>query len=351
MQTHSNHRIFLFILAALFVILVTASSIWTPPGEAPDETGHIARIDSFCVNLSEQELQSPPRHWKNEFHQPPLYYAILSPGQRIILGGSSGCVWEADPAFSFQVQGGRRYLPVAKECEKNVIFLRLLQIIFPVLTLVILYRMNRILANSNWAAFVATLLVMLNPQFLLLSSVVNNDNLMITAAALMTGLLIQNNKEWNVLRVFLIALVFAVGCMVKSSFLIFFVPMTLYLFVRKRFFSIGACFAWLIMICFSAVYYFSYVVKQPAIGPVSYTDLLKNPAWIGSCFISFWGKFGETQHLAPHRYVRVFSAPVNLGVCDPGEVDYSAWSGLSFHPASIHSGNCRRSHGSFSRHL
>lgn len=177
------------VLASYFA-LALAYSRTTPMLEGPDESGHLSYINHLVEHRQLPLLTSPIRGDAAERFQPPLYYAVMAGLLAVLHDGPVALSMEKDPSF-FEDGGNHitKFLPqpnVVRLSEANAFhLLRTVQILFGLLTLYFAYR-TAALALDAQAALAATVAAAGLPQFLFISSLLNNDNLAncLSAAAL-----------------------------------------------------------------------------------------------------------------------------------------------------------------------
>ena len=188
------------LLASCFALLALAYSTWLPLWEAPDEVAHFEYITDLLTggySLPRQQLDH-----LSEAHQPPLYYALAAPLVGLAdLKDPSGRV-QLNPMFPWAGRGGT---------DKNIA-LHGSRETFPYRGWALALRLARLLSvalgtasvgftiaiarlafpKHPWAAVAAGGFMAFCPQFLFMSGVVNNDNLLILAATV---------SVWQTLRI------------------------------------------------------------------------------------------------------------------------------------------------------
>ena len=177
------------VLLVIFCGLAIIYGVTVPLWEAPDEVGHFGYVLTLLRThkLPLQQLNEP-----GEAHQPPLYYVLAAlPASTANLDGTAH-LFRLNPEFLWAGQGGKdinislhgsiesfpfRGTALAFHLVRGVSILMGMATV--VLTLSIGWEVFR-----DWRAVGAlgAALVALNSQFLFISSVVNNDNLLIVLA-------------------------------------------------------------------------------------------------------------------------------------------------------------------------
>jgi 4-amino-4-deoxy-L-arabinose transferase-like glycosyltransferase len=201
----------------------------TPVLEKPDEGGHYG----YLLYLREQRTLPPMTRssgiWTREFKQPPLYYGVTAvltswlpntPDVRQSLADNP-YMWES-------VQGNRndnrnRYLHPP---DMTPLFLgaRLVSMLFGLGCMIAAYFLARLLFDKNTGVPIATaILVGFQPQFVYITTAINNDTATAFWGALIVTLLIYRLKRGNV-RLFagLMGGLLGLACLTKVSALVFF---------------------------------------------------------------------------------------------------------------------------------
>ncbi|USN53645.1 MAG: hypothetical protein H6760_00535 [Candidatus Nomurabacteria bacterium] len=140
---------FIVILTCLFFLFGVGFAIQTSTFNAPDERGHYLYVQYVHETglLPVLSADSPNK----EAHQPPLYY------------------WLSQPVFSLTQHWSER---------AQVLALRFWSLILSSGVVLLTYAaIRRLLPTRRLLAYLATVFVALNPQFLFMSSVINNDAL------------------------------------------------------------------------------------------------------------------------------------------------------------------------------
>lgn len=253
-------------LTGLYLSLALASLFVIPLWEAPDEPAHYIRIRSEArmmglVDAAEpnrwlfppgetplaghpgQTLQDREGFWKKgtvvsgyERHQPPGYYLLAAP----LLGLAAG---DAEPPFFFNHQyelqsgpvflhGADRDLPF-RTARRAVLLLRLLSVCFGACTVILVWQITGRLIPSGPGgasiALAAAALTALLPQFVFITSVINNDALAVMLSALFFTVLIRPPGTRPLLtpvRALVLTVILAAALLTEFS-LVFLLPSTL----------------------------------------------------------------------------------------------------------------------------
>jgi hypothetical protein len=209
-----GHRLSAILILVAFLALAIACGVVIPPFENLDEIEHFGAI-RHVAETGRLPVHGTPAaetyHYRQEASQPPLYY-LLSAGLVRLLGleadqetatvrpnpwvtcGFGGAspydnrtVFYHDPnREAFPWQGTYQMLHILR------IGSTLLQAVTVGLTYLLA---RRAFPNRRWIAPIAMAVVAFNPQFLLVASGVNNDNLITPMAALALLLLLDMLRE------------------------------------------------------------------------------------------------------------------------------------------------------------
>jgi 4-amino-4-deoxy-L-arabinose transferase-like glycosyltransferase len=190
----------LIALEVIFIVTSLAYSTATGLWEGPDETGHfffvrhVARTGGLPVQRFDQHNES------HEGHQPPLYYvagALLTfwiemDDLPIMMRPNPNHLWKPgghEPNIMLHT-AAERFPYHGTALAMHIV--RVLSIAFGAVTVWATYAIGReIYANQRAVPLAAAAFVALNPQFLFLSGVVNNDNAVIAFCALTMLLLVR----------------------------------------------------------------------------------------------------------------------------------------------------------------
>jgi 4-amino-4-deoxy-L-arabinose transferase-like glycosyltransferase len=159
-------------VAAAFRVVL---ALITPPLYAPDEAGHLLYVHQIATKLS-FPVQSLNAVWAdkagaNEFYQPPLYYLLVAPLYRLLMGWGEAAVY------------GLRLLNVALSVAGIYVIYRIAGVVFP----------ERPGVQVGAASVVALL-----PTLAGMGSSVNCDNLSCLIIFTTTLLLLQRLRDGSV---------------------------------------------------------------------------------------------------------------------------------------------------------
>lgn len=195
----------IIVIIALYLGLASSYSVITPLGEGPDEPGH-AKYVFFLAREGRLPLQcAPPCSGEvpGEGHQPPLAYALMAPAllwmpreeRSFDLPGNRYFVWAGGQELNAAGHGSREFWPWHGEVLAWHLA-RLINVLPGALSILFTYMAARVavkeLALASQAAWLAALLVALNPQFLFTSGLINNDTLLTMLCALALWLMLRS---------------------------------------------------------------------------------------------------------------------------------------------------------------
>ncbi len=184
-SSHSHSRRWLILILLTYASLAVAYSIVVPLAETPDESEHF-RYMQAVARTGRLPLMEPRRedNVTIEAHQPPLYY---------LLGAALFGQLDLDPAdnppdnpcFSFDAHDpGRKnaYLhyddewPPQRDLYRAFMGMRWLSILMGAAAVIVAYVIGRqVVPALPWFAAAAAALVAFNPQFIFITSSMNND--------------------------------------------------------------------------------------------------------------------------------------------------------------------------------
>ncbi len=196
------------ILLVIYTGLGLYYSVSTPLFEGPDETGHYAYVAHLVrgAGLPIQKLD-PSQNATYEGHHPPLYYAL---GALLNIGAdlsNEPSVLRLNPQFIWGEHGAEPNAVLHTAAEqwpfmgvaRLMHLMRALSVVLGAMTVWSTYRVGQLIEGQKSIALGAAALVAFNPQFLFISSVINNDNAVIAFSALalvvMTTILVEGQTR------------------------------------------------------------------------------------------------------------------------------------------------------------
>lgn len=220
-------------LVALYGLLAVQYSLATPMFEAPDENYHYAFAQRLAQNwdlpVQDPAVSTP---WFQEGSQPPLYYYLSALIIRLVNPARDDFPLARNPHAAIGIglaqDNNNLFIHTAAESfpwQGHVLALRLIRfgsILLGALTVWIVFRMAWLVADQTEFRAVFSLVaagfVAFNPQFLFMTSSMNNDNLVAAFAALALWLIILiMQRGLTAMRVGGLALVMALASLTKLS--------------------------------------------------------------------------------------------------------------------------------------
>jgi hypothetical protein len=181
-------------LGAAFTLLVLLHSLFTPVFEAPDEVWHYAYVRWLSEGHGLPPLNNDRSGAHQEAAQPPLYYAVASLVSRWFSDDDLDEIRRHNPGFGYQgggtsVDNKNMLIHPPEEWQfrsdtvVTVHATRLTSWLFGLITVIAAWGLGWEVFGKRRAALLTAAFVAFQPQFVLLSSVINNDP---AAAALAT---------------------------------------------------------------------------------------------------------------------------------------------------------------------
>lgn len=184
----------LALLLSIFVLLSGTYSLATPLFEAPDEFAHLQFISWLSQGNPLPNIETDLAKVSHEIGQPPLYYAVLaSLASQLDLSDIDSIApinpnWRSGAGVNVHFHTMAEQFPYTGTALA-VRLMRLFSVVLGAITVAATYGLARLF--SPRIAFYAAMLVAFNPQFLFMSGVINNDNLVTTLSALVLLLLLK----------------------------------------------------------------------------------------------------------------------------------------------------------------
>jgi hypothetical protein len=346
------------LIAVCFLCLALTSNLLFPVFEGPDEASHFQYARLLAQGKGLPVQTDPLRSADTEGFGPPLYYLVPAAILRAIdpdrgsgirrigvldLGGLARQVPDnrlpprmnpdwfefgsgTAPNLFFHPPGG----PLVPGPERFVHVMRLFSTGCALATLAALMLLAREVAPGNRVLQLTALsLVAFNPQFIYLSGILNNDNL-VTALATTTMLFtvrLLRSEEPTARQVLALGLLLGTGMLAKPNMLFMAVPVTFVIWYRspgvgtflRRW---GACVAGAALLSFwyygrNALLYgnldFSGWKTRAALHP--FFVLRPEQRWdflttdfVPLLFTSYWGRFGWLTFTLPRWHYLVYGA-------------------------------------------
>ena len=234
------------VVIALFIALAVGFSLG-PIFEGPDEFEHYRFIR---VLIQKRSLPNPYHEQGAQFHQAPLYYALVAPVTFLVNDDNFSQVdGQLNPfrGYEFTIPGNdnknvflhpraERFPYQDSSVARTVHMLRLVSVALGTGTIVASYAVFRILWPTRTDRLLMALgFVAFMPHFLYMSSVITNDNLLFLLATISLLLLLRQLKDgpsWH--NAVLLGLILGAALLTKvnAAFLVF--PVGLAILLDRR---------------------------------------------------------------------------------------------------------------------
>lgn len=226
-----------------------------PPFEAPDENGHLGYA-SFLATRGELPNQldpDPARRVDGQGHQPPLAYAVMAGVLRVL--GSDGALTtrlRVNPTHAWHGGPGGEQHPLFRhdaplftaEQARAFYALRLLSVVYGVLTLVVVARFMTLVTDDEPTRVLAVLLAATLPQLVFVTSYATADALLIllsTVTALQLARAVATPERWQPWVLLGVALAGALLVKKTALFLMPGIALVVGAMVLARRLPLGAC--------------------------------------------------------------------------------------------------------------
>ncbi|MGB8645886.1 MAG: glycosyltransferase family 39 protein [Anaerolineae bacterium] len=217
-------RLALPLLLVGFLLIASAYSLVIPLGEGPDEVSHFGYVDYVATH---GRLPPPQGAAAGEVHQPPLYYLVaalstawVQPHNLQVIDNPDLVLYDPQTpnvllhtrAEGWPFQGAALAWHLA----------RLLSILMGAVTVWATWQIaTALFPGRAWIAFGAAAFVALLPEFVYLSAMVNNDNLIIMLTSLAILLLCRiSAAPWRTRDALLLGLVLGLALLSKLNALV-----------------------------------------------------------------------------------------------------------------------------------
>lgn len=190
-HTHKS----LLALLAIFLVMSVIYSLVTPLFEAPDEMDHFRYVNWLATGRGLPHLADDLAAAGHEIGQPPLYYALLAIPVSLV---DTYDLEQVAPMNPYWQDGAGVNVHYHTEAESfpyrnttlAVHIARFVSVLIGMITIGSTYALGRYVIPTQ--ALLAASLVAFNPQFVFLSAVINNDNLITAMSAIVILLLVRN---------------------------------------------------------------------------------------------------------------------------------------------------------------
>ncbi len=317
-----SQRAALAIVVFGYVCLALAYSLVNPLFESPDELNHFDFV-RYLLERRELPVQTPGK--LTEYFEPPLYYAISS----LVIGAIpvDSYTPPVNPffgyeAYRFGVDNKALYIHSAQEdfpyrgTALAAHLLRGFSIVLGALSLTIASRALREVFKRPAIALGAVILIAFNPQFVLVSSSISNDNLIILLSMLMTWLAIRIAQSgMTTRRTLIMAALSAAAVLTKLSaavmILVILAGMLIARTPRRKWISTLAIVGAVGLILTGWWFLRNILLYGEPTGIRmwqqiwGWQNVAVNPSDIGvvlqNLWTSFWGRFGWGQIVLPYE--------------------------------------------------
>jgi hypothetical protein len=329
-----TRRLHLTILAIYVVLALIYGSV-NPPLEAPDENYHYEVIRYIALNGTlPPTFEGVETRWHQEGMQPPLYYLVAS----LLAGGTDpNFEYEKNPFAQIGVgladHNNRFFLPIERGNDVAMISrIRLFSTILGAIAVYAIYR-SVSLAVDKRTALLAMGIVAFNPQFIFITSSINNDNAVTALAALIFWvlmLILQRGFTWQ--RVAILAVLLPLAALSKLSGLTLYVmagaTFALMLFTGKVTFRRAFATGILLIAAFGVIAAWWYIRNVQLYGDITGTSEMiaiigarTEPYTVYSFLtemeglrISGWALFGWFNVIGPMLFLRLMDVLTFLGM-------------------------------------
>ncbi|MBZ0318794.1 MAG: glycosyltransferase family 39 protein [Anaerolineae bacterium] len=228
----------LTLLLVVYSLLVGLYSFNTPLFEAPDAYYHFAVIEHIARNGERPPREQPALTdaWQQATYHAPLYYfiaaALIAPLDTSDFPLEFQRNWHGQIGEPHAHNNHNFVAYVPTDWHKTELAVRVVQAFSMVLgglTLLSIYVLARgVVPTKPGVALLAVLIVMLNPQFIYMSGMINNDNLVTTLTIAALALLIwivRHRATWPAIG--LLSLLLAMNSLAKASGMLLYPPIVL----------------------------------------------------------------------------------------------------------------------------
>jgi hypothetical protein len=237
----------LAVVLITYFILAPLYSLVTPPLEAPDAYYHFGVIHYFSNHLALPPYENPEEHpWTHAVFHAPLYYMLSGLLVAPIDTSDFPEQWSPNPHARIGLPhslNNRNYVSFKGEPWQQsylaVYVVRAFSIFWGAVSLTSIFILGRYLFPDRLiVAFVAALFVALTPQFLYMSAVINNDNMVVALSLVALVMLVYAIRFGYSWRLFgWMGLAMAAGSLAKVNALTLYPPVALgliYLWWRDK---------------------------------------------------------------------------------------------------------------------
>jgi hypothetical protein len=230
----------MILIILTFVIFALAYSLLTPTFEGPDEDAHYR----YSIWLFNPELRPSLTHAIYNHVAQPLYYIVnsvffnlLDPNDEKVAGLHVTYEYPINDKNRFQ-HGSEEIFPYS-DIAATVHTMRLLSIVFGVITLIFVYKISKVIfPTNNWLPLYTMAFVSLIPMFLSINAVLNSDVLVWTLSTITLFFLLKFIDQPKRIRFIVFISIFTtLAISTKANALVLipiFVVVISYLFISKQ---------------------------------------------------------------------------------------------------------------------
>jgi hypothetical protein len=330
----SYERVWIGLILSIFLLLAVSYSLG-PLFEGPDEAAHYNFIRYVQTHHRLPDAAADPY---GQFHQAPLYYMLMQPIAMLFPDPDfDRTALRENPNHAYDIarsgnDNKNLYLhtrdeqfPYQTPTARAVHAMRLVSVLMGVITAGLAYQITRFVwAEHPYRRILAVSIVTFWSQFIYLSSVLNNDNLMYLMGTLSLLLMLyqQDNPTWK--RAAILGVVLGAALLTKASMGLLAIPIGIATIIDRRQWKYAVLTALLTLAIGGWWYVRNYVtygdwfgfnamfIAWPgqAINPDNSPDFALGLRRSAYAYSSIWARFGQGAIAMPVWIYRVFDALV-----------------------------------------
>ena len=224
--TSAARHLLSVVLAVYFVLTITYSLV-TPPLESPDAYFHFGVIEYFSREFQLPTRENPENHpWAHAVFHAPLYYMMSGILIAPLDTSDFPELYPQNPHAQIGLPhslDNHNYVSIKGEPWRNtylaVYIVRAFSMMWGALSVISIFTLGRIFKpDTLWMAGTAGFFVAFMPQFLYMSAVINNDNMVVACGLITITLLVYMIKyrySWRL--ILLMSVVMAMGALAKVN--------------------------------------------------------------------------------------------------------------------------------------
>ncbi|MDQ7027345.1 MAG: glycosyltransferase family 39 protein [Anaerolineae bacterium] len=323
-------RLWIGLILAIFVFLALGFSLGAL-FEGPDEAAHYNFVRYVQANRNLPPADGDPY---GQFHQAPLYYLLMQPLAILFPDPNfDRAELRENPNHAYDItrfgnDNKNLYLhtrdeafPYRTATARAVHVMRLASVLMGAITVWLAYRVTCFVWSEHpYRRILTVAIVAFWPQFIYLSSLINNDNLMFLmgTASLLLMLQQQANPTWK--RAAILGLVLGAALLTKASMGLLAIPIGIATIIDKRLWKYAILTALLTIAIGGWWYVRNYVTygdwfgfnamfiawSNQAINPDGSPDFAIGLSRSVYAYSSVWARFGQGAIAMPLWIYRVF---------------------------------------------